>query len=82
MINVFAEELERRIDRSCAAKGQIPMPSVETIFEAVHGTMSQVKGAYAVAVLLKGVGIVVFRDPHGIRYRSCPDFRVVLSASA
>lgn len=67
MINVFAEELERRIDRSCAAKGQIPMPSVETIFEAVHGTMSQVKGAYAVAVLIKGVGIVVFRDPHGIR---------------
>ena len=44
------------------------MPSVDTIFDAVAGTMAQVKGGYAVAVLIKGVGVIVFRDPHGIRY--------------
>ena len=43
------------------------MPSVETIFAAVHATMEQVTGGYAVAILIKGVGVVAFRDPYGIR---------------
>ena len=43
------------------------MPSVETIFDAVHATMAQVTGGYAVAILIKGVGVVAFRDLFGIR---------------
>lgn len=43
------------------------MPSVETLFDAVHATMNQVKGGYAVVILIKGVGMLAFRDPHGIR---------------
>ena len=30
--------------------------------------MSLIKGGYAVVVLIKGVGMLAFRDPHGIRY--------------
>lgn len=30
-------------------------------------TMAQVTGGYAVAILIKGVGVVAFRDPFGIR---------------
>ena len=40
------------------------------MFEAVEATMSLIKGGYAVVVLIKGVGMLAFRDPHGIRYFS------------
>ena len=40
----------------------------EIIFQAIHNVMKTVKGAYSAVVLIKGVGIVAFRDPHGIRY--------------
>ena len=44
------------------------MPSVDVLFEAVHATMSLVKGGYAVVIMIKGVGMPAFRDPYGIRY--------------
>ena len=68
LLNMFADELEHRIDRSSVSSGQIPMPSVSTLFDAVHATMAQVQGGYAVVVLIKGVGMLIFRDPHGIRF--------------
>ena len=67
ILNVFAEELEKRIDRSCAEKKQMPLPTLDNIFEAVHATMSLIRGGYAVVALIKGIGMLVFRDPHGIR---------------
>lgn len=82
LLNMFADELEHRIDRSSAAAGQIPMPSVSTIFDALHATMAQVIGGYAVGVLIKGVGMLIFRDPHGIRFPRFPDSTVVRCASA
>ena len=51
----------------CVAEKKVPMPSVDVIFEAVHATMAQVRGGYAVVLLIKGVGAVAFRDPFGIR---------------
>ena len=39
----------------------------EDIFTAIRGMMSQVMGAYACVAMLAGFGIIVFRDPNGIR---------------
>ena len=50
------------------------MPSVDTIFEAVHATMEQLNGGYAVVLMIKGVGAVAFRDPYGIRYSTFPHY--------
>ena len=48
----------------------MPLPTIDNIFEAVHATMSLICGGYAVVALIKGIGMLVFRDPHGIRYSS------------
>lgn len=45
--------------------GHDPLP--EDIFEAVKGVNAEIKGAYAVVVLILGVGLLAFRDPCGIR---------------
>ena len=40
---------------------------VDNIFNAVTTVMSKCKGGYAGMYLINGIGIVGFRDPHGIR---------------
>lgn len=40
---------------------------VENVFGAVEAVMTQCKGGYAGLYLVNGVGLVGFRDPHGIR---------------
>src|SRR5579875_121317 len=58
MLNVFAHALaERRTSR----------PKPEDIFAAVEEVHQRCKGGYAVIALIAGVGLVGFRDPHGIR---------------
>ncbi|MGB5211793.1 MAG: amidophosphoribosyltransferase [Gammaproteobacteria bacterium] len=59
LLNVFAHELER----ACAS-GE---PGPEEIFAAVTELHARCRGAYAVAALVMKVGVVGFRDPHGIR---------------
>ncbi|HFD40819.1 MAG TPA: amidophosphoribosyltransferase [Anaerolineae bacterium] len=58
ILNVFAHELQRlgkyRVDAN-------------DIFEAVAGVHRRCRGAYAIAAMITGYGIVAFRDPHGIR---------------
>ena len=58
LLNVFAHELslsgKRRIDG-------------DDIFRAVSGVHARCHGGYAAVAMILGVGIVGFRDPHGIR---------------
>ncbi|OUV63398.1 MAG: amidophosphoribosyltransferase [Gammaproteobacteria bacterium TMED119] len=58
LLNVLAHELLR-----C---GRLQL-SHEDIFNAVKGVHKRCQGAYAVVVMICGVGILAFRDPHGIR---------------
>src|SRR5207342_2370825 len=56
LLNVFAHELDRQ-------KALSP----DAVFKAVEGVNRRAKGAYAVVATVLGLGLVGFRDPHGIR---------------
>jgi amidophosphoribosyltransferase len=56
LLNVFAHELDRQ-------KALTP----ESVFKAVEGVNRRAKGGYAVVAVVLGLGLVAFRDPHGIR---------------
>ncbi|HZC02474.1 MAG TPA: amidophosphoribosyltransferase [Gammaproteobacteria bacterium] len=58
LLNVFADELQR------LGKFRI---GPEDIFQAVRRLHERCHGAYAAVAMITGVGIVGFRDPHGIR---------------
>src|SRR3569623_2813628 len=58
LLNFFAHELQ--------AQGKL-RSSADDIFAAVAGVHRRCRGAYAVAALVMGYGLVAFRDPHGIR---------------
>lgn len=60
LLNLFAESLTRH---DTGNDGDI----VEAIFATTKEVMGQCKGGYASLYLINGVGIVGFRDPHGIR---------------
>ena len=59
LLNIFAEALVK------ANKSGESMR--EAIFSAINYVMSTCKGGYAGMYLINGVGLVGFRDPHGIR---------------
>ena len=68
LLNIFADEIHRAHqkcmnDEFCDPNQKI----VDLIFEAATASMQLLKGAYSCIVLIKGVGLVGFRDPHGIR---------------
>jgi amidophosphoribosyltransferase len=58
LLNVFAHELQ--------AVGKLRL-TPDHIFRAVAAVHRRCRGAYAVTMLIAGVGILAFRDPHGIR---------------
>ncbi|MGQ0657462.1 MAG: amidophosphoribosyltransferase [Chromatiales bacterium] len=58
LLNVFAHELQR------LGKMRI---GAEDIFTAVRAAHRRCRGGYAAIAMISGVGIVGFRDPHGIR---------------
>jgi hypothetical protein len=41
---------------------------MEFVFDAIGRSMGLLKGAYSCICLVKGVGVVAFRDPKGIRW--------------
>jgi len=63
LLNIFAECMMNRTGRGAAGHGC----EAEDVFAAIEGVMEKCKGGYAGAYLINGVGIVGFRDPHGIR---------------
>jgi len=56
LLNVFAHELDTQ-------KTLTP----EAAFRAIEGVNRRAKGGYAVVCTVLGLGLVAFRDPHGIR---------------
>jgi amidophosphoribosyltransferase len=56
LLNVFAHELDTQ-------KSLTP----EAVFRAIEGVNRRAKGGYAVVCTVLGLGLVAFRDPHGIR---------------
>ena len=58
LLNAFAHELQMM---------NVGRPSADDIFRAVHNVHRRCQGAYAAVAMIVGVGIVSFRDPHGIR---------------
>jgi len=56
LLNVFAHELDTQ-------KALSP----EAAFRAVEGVNRRARGGYAVVAMVLGLGVVAFRDPHGIR---------------
>ncbi|MGI9247558.1 MAG: amidophosphoribosyltransferase, partial [Woeseiaceae bacterium] len=58
LLNVFAHELQARVDGS---------PTATNVFDAVEAVHRRCTGGYAVVAMIIGFGIVAFRDPNGIR---------------
>ena len=58
LLNVFAHALQRL---------HKPTVTPEDVFQAVSAVHQRCRGAYAVAALIPGYGLVAFRDPHAIR---------------
>ena len=56
LLNVFAHELDTQKSLTPAA-----------VFAALEGVNRRAKGGYAVVCSVLGLGLVAFRDPHGIR---------------
>src|SRR5688572_7414089 len=56
LLNVFAHELDTQ-------KALTP----QSVFRAIQGVNRRAKGGYAVVCTVLGLGLVAFRDPHGIR---------------
>jgi len=61
LLNVFAYELQKVLD------GRRLKPAAEDLFVAVKALHRRCQGAYALVLMIVGVGIIAIRDPHGIR---------------
>jgi phosphoribosylformylglycinamidine cyclo-ligase len=60
LLNILAEELADTVPRNTRVEAS-------HVFESVSRVLRASRGGYSVALMINGVGIVVFRDIHGIR---------------
>jgi amidophosphoribosyltransferase len=58
LLNILAHELQKSCDLT---------PTAEDVFTAVTKVHERCNGAYAIVAMIAGVGVLAFRDPHGIR---------------
>ena len=61
LINALADHLHEQI------KNHPHQTNQNHVFAATKKLMNQIQGAYSVICLIDGVGLLAFRDPHGIR---------------
>jgi amidophosphoribosyltransferase len=66
LLNSFAEFLTKQENFTRENYSENNM-MVDAIFATCADVMQQCKGGYATVYLINGVGLVGFRDPHGIR---------------
>jgi amidophosphoribosyltransferase len=65
---VFADEIHRAHQRCMSAPSCDPsLKKLDFVLEAGEATMKLLRGAYSCVCLVKGVGVVAFRDPFGVR---------------
>lgn len=77
LLNIFAEGLvssQNLQQQNGASSPQLPQQglpasteTVDAVFKAIENVMDKCKGGYAGLYLINGIGMVGFRDPHGIR---------------
>ena len=68
LLNVLADEIHRAHQRCLTDTSCDPnRKKMDMLFEAGEATMGLIQGAYSCICIVKGVGLVAFRDPHGIR---------------
>ena len=83
LLNVFADEIHRAHQR-CSLEAECdPHRDIrKLVLDAGERLMSLLQGAYSCICLVKGVGLVAFRDPHGIRSaRACTSVPQVSSCT-
>lgn len=59
LLNIFAEGM--------ASSADSDMEMTDKVFNAIEQVMEKCQGGYAGMYLINGIGLVGFRDPHGIR---------------
>ena len=75
LLNVFADEIHRAHQR-CSLEAECnPHRDIQKlVLDAGERLMALLQGAYSCICLVKGVGLVAFRDPHGIRCNLPPAY--------
>lgn len=68
LLNVLADEIHRA-HQKCISSGSCDpnTKKMDFVFEAGASAMKLLRGSYSCICLVKDVGLVAFRDPHGIR---------------
>ena len=64
LLNLFANELN---NLNYVMKNQHIDTEHEHIFEVVKRVFTKCKGGYSVIIIVNNIGMIAFRDPHGIR---------------
>ncbi|KAK9789949.1 hypothetical protein WJX73_008712 [Symbiochloris irregularis] len=68
LLNIWADEIHRAHQRYQSSGGTDPgAKKADFVLEAGEAMMKLLEGAYSCISLVKDVGLVAFRDPHGIR---------------
>ena len=73
LLNIFAESMADQAKKAAqggaASSGDALADSIgkEEVFAAITKVLTTCKGGYAGIYLINGIGLVAFRDPHGIR---------------